>query len=191
MNRKYPVTLLILLTIIISACGKSAEPTMAADDIANTAKADAWISITQTEAALPSPTSTTEPTLTPFPTLPPLPTISNETPVSVATVDECNQIPPLEPKGVLVNVEFRNDAQGPANLAFGMNSANNQGECVTYSYSIGMGNVVTAKVLMGCYWGYAWITAKELSNAKGGGLCLTDPNLTYHIIVGKESIHLK
>lgn len=74
-----------------------------------------------------------------------------------------------------------------------MNTPNDKGECYTYSYSLGMGDSASSQVVAGCYWGFAWITAKEPSNARTGDilLCLTDPNLTYHVIITKETISFK
>jgi len=197
MNKKYLIILMIIITTITTACGGSSEPAMSAEAIAQTAQAEAWLAITQTQEALPTatiqPTSTPEPTITLLPTLPLLPTLSQETPVSVGpTEDPCNQVPPIEPQGTTTRVEIKNEAQGPANLAFGMNSPNDKKECVTYSFEIGVGRVEAQKVLTGCYWGYAWITGSEVSNARTGGelLCLTDPNLVYHVRITKETISL-
>lgn len=199
MKKKYLYIVSTLIIITLAACG-STEPTMSAEDLANTAVADAWIAITQTQAALPTatpvpPTFTPEPTATLAPTLLPLPTLAPATAAVAAapTTDTCNQIPQLEPKGAVTNVEFTNASQGQVNLSFGMNAPNDKGECYTYSFGLGRGDVVPAKVLAGCYWGYAWITGDEPSVARTGGtiLCLTDSNLTYHVTVTKETIVLK
>jgi hypothetical protein len=171
---------------------------MSPEDLASTAMADAWIAITQTQAALPTvtpipPTNTPEPTATFLPTLPPLPTLAPSATVAGPTADVCNQIPVEPVKGTLANVEIRNQSQGQANLSFGMNSPNAQGECFTYSFSLGMGDTISVKVLNGCYWGFAWITAAEPSNARTGDvlLCIPDSLPTYHVIITKETITLK
>jgi hypothetical protein len=197
MKKKFLTLFSILIILTLAACG-SAEPTMSAEDIANTAVANAWISITQTQAALPTatpvpPTNTPEPTATLFPTLPPLPTLAPATVAAGPTTDVCNQIPVPKPKGPVTTVEIRNQSQGQVNLSFGMNTPNEQGECFTYSFSIGMGDSVTAQVLTGCYWGYAWITANEPSNARSGDslMCLPDSLPTYHVVITKETISLK
>ncbi len=128
MKKKFLTIISILIVITVAACG-SAEPTMSAEDLANTAVADAWIAITQTQAAMPTatpvpPTNTPEPTLTLLPTLPPLPTLAPATVASGPTVDVCNQIPVDKPKGPVTTVEFRNQSQGQVNLSFGMNTPN-------------------------------------------------------------------
>ncbi len=197
MKKKFLTIISILIVITVAACG-SAEPTMSPEDLASTAMADAWIAITQTQAALPTvtpipPTNTPEPTATFLPTLPPLPTLAPSATVAGPTADVCNQIPVEPAKGTLANVEIRNHSQGQANFSFGMNSPNEQGECFTYSYTLGAGDTITVKVLNGCYWGYAWITAAEPSNARTGDtlLCIPDSLPTYYVIITKETITLK
>lgn len=199
MNKKYNYLISTLIILVLAACG-SAEPTMSAEDLANTAVANAWISITQTQAALPTatpvpPTFTPAPTATLAPTLPPLPTIPPGTAavIGAPTTDPCNQIPQLEPKGALTTVEFTNDSQGQVNLSFGMTTPNDKAECYTYSFGLGRGDVVSAKVLVGCYWGYAWITGDEPSVARTGStiICLPDSNIIYHVKVTKETIVLR
>lgn len=200
MKQKFLTTLSILLILLISACGTAnEEPTLSPEDQANTAVAEAWILITQTQAALPTstpipPTNTPEPTFTFVPTIPILPTVPVQTAAVVPTQDECNQPPPLEPKGSQVNVDFTNTSKGQVNLALGMNTPNDKKECVTYSFSLGMGGgIVTARILAGCYWGYGWVTGSEPSTASSGStlMCMTDTSGTYHILITEERIEFK
>lgn len=198
MKQKFLVTISILIILIISACGGSETPTLSAEDQAKTAVAEAWIFITQTQAALPTstpipPTSTPAPTFTFLPTIPILATIP---PLATAapTQDECNQVPPIEPQGAQVNIDFTNESNGQVNLSLGMNSPNDKKECVTYSFSLGSGRgIVDARILAGCYWGYGWITGDEPSTASTGDtlLCMTDTIGTYHILITKERIEFK
>jgi hypothetical protein len=199
MKQKSLITISILIILLISACG-NAEPTLSPQDQANTAVAEAWLVITKTQAALPTstpvpPTSTPEPTFTFLPTIPIL--FSPQPAATVATgptQDECNQVPPLEPQGSQVNVDFTNLSEGQVNLSLGMNSPNDKKECVTYSFSLGSGKgVVEARILAGCYWGYAWITGNEPSTARTGDilLCMTDTSGTHHIVITKETINFK
>ncbi len=198
MKKKFLTTISILIVITLAACG-SAEPTMSAEDLANTAIADAWIAITQTQAALPTvtpvpPTNTPEPTLTFAPTLPPLPTLSAPTEV-VPAADVCGKVISDFPvlKGTLATVEFVNNSQGRVDFSLGMNSPNEYGECITYSFSLGMGDVVSAKVLNGCYWGWGLINGAEPSQPRTGDvlLCMPDSLPTYRVVITKETITLK
>ncbi len=197
MKKKFLTIVSILIVITLAACG-SAEPTMSAEDLAGTAMADAWIAITQTQAALPTatpipPTNTPEPTIAPLPTLPPLPTLAPATVAAGPTTDVCNQIPVPKPKGPVTTVEIRNQSQGRVDLALGMNTPNEFGECFTYSFSLGMGDTVTAQVLTGCYWGWGWINGAEPSQPRSGDvlLCMPDSLPTYHVVITKETITLK
>lgn len=203
MKQKFLLTISILLVFILSACGGGTEaaPTMSADAIAQTAVAEAWLVITQTAVAMPSatpipPTNTPEPTVTAQPTialLPTLPPSSGALVTPTSSTDPCNQIPVAEPKGTLVTVEIENISQGSANLAFGMTTPNDKAECFTYSFQIGRGDVMTTKVLAGCYWGYAWITGQDTSVAKSGDkiMCMTDTALIYHVNVADETVQFK
>ena len=165
MKQKLLITISILIILTFSGCG-SAEPTLSPADQAATALAEAWIFITQTQAALPTSTlipatSTPEPTLTFLPTIPILATIPAATIASAPTQSDCDQVPPVKPQGAQVNVDFTNTSDGQVNLSFGMNTPNDKKECVTYSFSLGSGGgVLDASVLAGCYWGYAWITLR-------------------------------
>lgn len=199
MKQKLFTTLSLLIILLISACGGSEAPTLSPQDQANTAVAEAWLIITQTQAALPTstpipPTNTPEPTLPPLPTIAILPTLPIATVASAPTQDECNQPPPLEPKGSQVNVDFTNTSKGQVNLALGMNTPNDKKECVTYSFSLGSGGgIVEARILAGCYWGYGWVTGSEPSTASTGNnlMCMTDTSGTYHILITEERIEFK
>ena len=198
MNKRYLIILSILIITIISACGPAPEPTLSAADIANTAIADAWIAITQTQAALPTATATATPlppTQTPLPTFTLLPTLPPGTAGSVndpgvATQDPCNQPPPIEPKGAQVKTKFLNKSGGKVNLSFGMMSPNSLGECVTYTYYMDRFDELDVTVLVGCYWGYAWITGDVPSIARTGKdfICLASPGKILTIWVESEAI---
>lgn len=199
MRKKLLLAISILIILIISACG-SAEPTITPQDQAATAMAEAWLVITQTQAALPTstpipPTFTPEPTFTFVPTIPILATIPPAATVaSVPTQSECNQPPSPDLKGAQVRIEIRNDSQGSVNLSLGMNSPNGQKECVTYSFVLANNNNDTAaKVLAGCYWGWGWVEGQENSIARSGSqlMCMDNPNLIYKILVTKERVEFR
>lgn len=201
MKNRYLTILSLFILATLPACGSPSAPTMSPEDVQNTAVAQAWIAITQTQAAMPTatPTFPSTSTFTPQPTFTPLlvilPTFSQQTPAVVATpTSECNQVPPLKPQGQLISIEIKNESTGTVNLSFGMNSPNKKGECVTYGFGLGKFDTIPAKVLAGCYWGYAWITYENgnTSNAQGTQLmCITDPGIIYRVGVGKETIYLK
>lgn len=196
MNKKYLIIPTLLIITILSACGPAPAPTLSAADVQGTAVADAWIAITQTQAAMPTIMSTPVPTetFTPQPTLTLLPTLSLPTLVipteTTAANDPCNLPPPDKPKGITVKVKFVNKSGGHVDLSFGMNSPNKMKECGTYSFSLGQFDEPTVTVLAGCYWGYAWITGDKPSVAKTGNaiLCITNPNEERSIWITSENI---
>lgn len=202
MKQKFLITISILAILALSACGGSeaATPEISAEDIAATTVAQAWLVVTQTAAAMPTPTSvpptfTPQPTATAAPTLGILPTQPSAAPAGVVATatPECNQIPAPEPLGNQVTVEFYNESQGSVNLAYGMMAPNDKGECYTYSFALGVDATSSNKVLAGCYWGYAWITGSEASVARSGDkiMCLTDSAVVYKVVITKERVDFK
>ncbi|GAB4540131.1 MAG: hypothetical protein Fur002_06310 [Anaerolineales bacterium] len=191
----------LLLALTLSACGaKPAAPAMSVEDIQNTAIAQAWAIVTQTQAALPSPTASATPqppteTPAPLPTIALLlPTLSPLQPTaaalpSVATKDPCGDVAPLKPNGTTVQVKFVNKAEAPVDLHFGMNFANDKGECGIYYFSLGRYDQPIVTVLAGCYWAYAYVHGTKTSDSKSvEALCITDPARTQSIWIGKETI---
>ncbi len=198
MKTTYLPILTILIIAIMSACGPAPTPTLSAEEISNTAVANAWIAITQTQAAMPTATATSTPlppTYTPLPTFTLLPTLPPATLASAnaaATQDPCNQPPPVISKGTLVKAKFINKSGGTVNLSFGMMSPNTFGECVTYSYYMDKFDEPVVTILAGCYWGYAWVTGDEPTIAKTGRdfICLTDSAKVVSIWVEAKAIWL-
>jgi hypothetical protein len=196
MNRKYLSIASIVIILTLAACGPALEPTLSADDLANTAIAQAWAAVTLTQAAIPTATATPIPptptlTFTPLPTFTPVMVspIAPATLVDTSATDPCNEPPPYEPKGILVKVKFVNKSGGNVNLAFGMTEKNSLGECGTYTFTLGTYDEPVVTVLAGCYWGYGWVTGKTPSTAKTiDFLCVTDPNQVPAIWIGPEVI---
>lgn len=198
MKQKFLILISILAILALSACGAEVAPGISAEDLAATSVAEAWLVITQTAAAMPTdtpipPTFTPQPTDPPAPTLALLPTQPLPAAVVATPTPECNQIPQPEPLGNMVTVEFYNESGGNANLAFGMMSPNDKGECYTYSFTYGGGTSAPTKVLAGCYWGWAWITGSENSIARSGEkvMCMTDAGIIYKVVITKERVDFK
>jgi len=195
MKRKVSIIISILVILTLTACGPAPTPTLSVDDIRNAAMTQAWVAMTMTQAALPTatitpvpPSPTPMPTYTPFPTLPAV--VATSVPPT-SSVDPCNQVPPVKPKGTLVKVLFVNKSGGNVNLSFGMNQPNDQSECVTYSYTLGTFQQIEATVLAGCYWGYGWVDGKNPSTARTTELiCLNDASKTPPVWIGTEVIAL-
>jgi hypothetical protein len=192
-NRHLHVLSIVLITFL-SACGPEPEPTLSPADVANTALADAWLAVTQTQAALPTATATLTPlpptpTLTPLPTVPLLPTSVPATLPPSGAENPCNQPPPYQPKGTLVQVQFVNKSNGSVSLSFGMENANSLGECGTYNFGFGRFDSPTYSVLAGCYWAFAFVSGEKTSTARNiSTLCVPDTSQLWKIKIGPEVI---
>ena len=197
MKRKILSMLPLILILVLSACGGGATPAVNLADMQNTAIANAWLAMTQTQAALPTATATftPAPTETPaatFVMVPTLPSISQPTlmvPAGNPTTDPCNEPPPLKPTGTLVQVKFVNKSEGGLSLSFGMVSPNAQGECGTYAFSMGKFDAPVVTVLAGCYWAYAYIDKPATSSTPPGkSLCVYDATKAVAIWITAEVI---
>jgi hypothetical protein len=179
--------------VLLTACGPAPTPTLSAADVANTALAVAFTDIALTQAALPTatpvpPTATFTATFTPAPSPTPFPTVAIASNTSAAS-DPCNQPPPLVSQGELAQVKLVNKSGGSVNLALGMVSANSFGECGTYNFSLGPRDTAVVTVMVGCYWGYGWVSANEPSTTQTtSNLCFNDPAQTLGVTIGPETI---
>jgi hypothetical protein len=182
----------VILITVLSACGPAPVPTPNATDVQNTAVSLAQTAISLTKTAFPTATAL-PPTVTPSLTFTPAPTPAapGGTPLGLGspTPDLCSGPAPSAPLGPVVQVKFVNKSGGTVNLAFGMMQPNALGECGVYSFSFGTFDSPVVKILMGCYWGYAWVTGKKPSTAQSiQPLCFTDITQTRAVVVGTEVI---
>jgi hypothetical protein len=194
MKRKVILIISVLAIIVLFGCGPEPTPTMSMADIQSTAIANAWIALTQTQAAIPTVTDTPIPptptiTFTPAPTFTPFPTVVPPTLPDTSATDPCNEPPPLKPLGTLVKVKFVNKTEGSINLAFGMVKENDKKECGTYNFSIGRYEEPEVTVLAGCYWGYAWILDPPSTAQTPDVLCVTDTSKITAIWITTEVIN--
>ncbi len=196
MKRRLMSVISILAVALLAGCGPAATPTMSVADAQATAMADAWLALTQTQAAIPPATETPIPA-TPTVTSTPLPLIPTIPPPPAFTdtpeVDACDLPAPLEPIGTTVKVKFVNKTDSTLNLSFAMIQANAENECGIYSYSLSRYDEPVVDVLAGCYQAWAWIDASgniPSSNAQSlQALCVTDPGKTTSIWITAEVIN--
>lgn len=190
------------LIFVLTACGAPSTPQLGVLDMQNTALAASWTQIAMTQAAMPSPTPipptfTPEPTSTiaalTFPTADPLlqpvapafPAVPQGSPTPDCTLP----LIPGSEKGTRTQVKFVNESKGSVNLSFGMYTANELGECGTYTFSFGSFESPVVSVLTGCYWAYAWVTGNKPSTAKStNAICISAPNPVIGITVTSEWI---
>jgi hypothetical protein len=198
MKKNHPTILTLLIILTLSACGPAPTPTLTTEEISNTAVADAWISITQTQAAIPTATITPIPTatFTPLPTftLMPISTLAPLVSLASATAsggNPCYNPPPVKPKGIVVQVKLVNNSKGLVDLSLGMENPNTDGECATYFFRLGRYDQPVVSLIAACYWGYAYITDPTSNSQTIAPLCLNNTTKTVPVSIGKEVIGLQ
>ena len=163
------LTLLLMITLITSACGAQATPTPIGNavDIQSTVAAAASTMIAETQAAIPTatpPPPTATFTDTPAPTNTPLPLPSSEvtfTPVPSGNSgggDPCiNQVLQASLQGETVRIRINNSTEAALSLTVYLNQTGPEGECGYRSYTLAPGQFVLINDLVeGCYTLWAW-----------------------------------
>lgn len=157
------ISLAMLLTVFLSACGAQ-TPATPTPDVLATANAAAATMIAQTQAAMPTatsipPTNTPEPTPTLAPTLalPPtssIPTLPPTQPPSAGT--NCNGMMDVGASGRTTPVMFKNDTKYPITLTIGISSPNKFGQCGMISRALAKNGSTSVDVPYAydgpCYW---------------------------------------
>lgn len=187
MKRFSTFTAIVLLTLIISACGAPAAPTMNAADIQGTAQAAAFTMIAQTQESLPTATSvppTEAPTQTPLPTNTPpvLPTAEVLVSPTVAPTtssgggDPCNRILSA-PKGRETTIRVANSTRVTITVSMYLNETAGKNECGWRTFNLTKNNdIVFTDLVQGCYNLWAWSDdPKGKFNSSGGG-CINNPD---------------
>lgn len=195
--------ILLALTILLTACGPEATPTMAPADVNNTAVAAAWTVVAMTQAAIPTATPL-PPTETPSPT--PLPTFTAE-PLNIPTLapvipptstsapadpNNCNKPLNVAEAGPTNPMRIENDTGGPINLSLNL-ATNAFGQCGALSYSVPKNGKQVINLPKGSWWAYAWITYPNGTSGTSEGSFQINPGDfdMLRIIVGKEVIQSK
>ena len=204
MRSKFLYSFFVLMIFILSACGRGqpAAPTVDVVAAQETAIANAWLAMTQTQAAIPTATATATlmpiSTPTPLPTFVIMPTLPILQPVqpgaqptavlAAPTTNPCYNPPPAKTKGATVLVKFINKSGGGAALSFGMENANPQGECATYAFTLGKFDQPVVRVLAACYWAYAYIDLPSTARSPQS-LCVFDTTKTVDIWITKDLVN--
>ena len=164
------LTLLLMITLLSSACGAPsapATPTVNAVDIQNTVIAAALTVVAETQAAIPTatpppPTATFTNTPPATSTLPPLPTLDGTfTPVpsgNSGSDDPCiHKVLPALLEGVPVRMRVDNSTSVTVSVSVYLQQATPQSECGYRSYTLEPGQfVVINNLIEGCYTLWAW-----------------------------------
>lgn len=164
------LTPLLLITLMISACGAPsapATPTFNAVDIQNTVIAAALTVVAETQAAIPTstpppPTATFTNTPAVTSTFPPLPTLGatfTSVPSGISGGDDpcINKVLPPSLIGEPVRMRVDNSTRATVSVSVYLQQATPQSECGYRSYTLEPGQfVVINNLIEGCYTLWAW-----------------------------------
>ena len=193
------LTTVIVIAVIISACGAKAPPTANPADIAGTAQAAAFTMIAQTQAAIPTNTLP-PPTDTPMPTL-----AATNTPFALPTQDLTLLASPttapvkgsgdpcatriLSPKkGKETIIRVWNSTKVTVRVSMYLNETKGAGECGWRSFDLTKNGDVIYDLVQGCYnlWAWSLDAKKKFQVATDGTNCINNPDKWTFIIT--ESI---
>jgi hypothetical protein len=179
----------LVLTLIISACGGASQATPTANlvDLQSTMLAAASTLVAETQAAIPTATPlppTAIPTDTPAftATLPIMPTLgATFTPSPAGNSignDPCiNNVLPASLTGNTIKIRVDNPTKGTINLTVYLQSGNPQGVCGYRGYTLTAGgSLVINDLVEGCYSLWAWNPdPKDYFMVTNGTSCLMVP----------------
>jgi len=192
-----------LISLVLASCGGGdATPAISADDVEQTALADARTMVASTQAAMPTPTlaptdtpvpSSPTPTETPVPqpTFPqsageqPTPTsfAPQPTPTTASGSGGCYPMQEWEVDSAKINVY--NQTNGVVTISVNVTLAN--GECGSFSLRYEKANSMIVPV--GCAWVWAWVDGKE-DYTHSTSFCMDSPR-SYNLTVTKNGIQVK
>ncbi|HET6594566.1 MAG TPA: hypothetical protein VFG81_03015 [Anaerolineales bacterium] len=190
MKRLSIFTLILVATLILSACGaEPPPPTMNAVDVQNTAVAAAFTMVAQTQAAIPTATPlppTEAPTQTPLPTDTPLPLPTTNVTVTSTTApvssnnsggDPC-QTRVLSPeRGRETIIRVVNTTNVTITVSMYLNETAAHGECGYRGFTLSKNNdIVYTDLVQGCYNLWAWSDDPKGKFSSSGGGCINNPD---------------
>jgi hypothetical protein len=191
MKRFLILTVMIIITMFINACGATAAtPTTSSADIQNTAVVAAMTLIAETQAAIPTSTplppteiSTATPLSTDTPFLfPTLETIATLVPTSSSSSgggDPCaNRVLSASPNGLPTKIQIANTTKVAVQVSLYLNETAAHGECGYRAYSLSANQaIVITNLIQGCYNLWAWSNDPKLHfNVASGTSCINNPD---------------
>jgi len=198
------LTLLLIITLIISACGAQATPppTVNPVDIISTSAAVAFTMIAETQAAIPTatpppPTATFTNTPAATNTVPPLPPSgATLTPIPNANSgggDPCiNQVLPATLVGDPVKIRINNSTKAAISFSIYLNQTTPQVKCGYRAYTIDPGQALVLNDLVeGCFTLWAWNPDPEEYFIVTNGTNCLDSSDTWVFDITTGSIKLK
>jgi hypothetical protein len=191
--KRFSTLTIVVIALLISACGTPAAPTMQAADVQNTAVAAAFTMVAQTQAAIPTSTPlppTEPPTQTPLPTNTPLPlptsatlaVISSPTTASVSSsnsagTDPCATRVLSAPEGKETTIRIVNTTKLGVTVSLYLNETASKGACGYRSFTLAKNNdIVFTDLVQGCYNLWAWSDNAKGKFTSGGSGCINNPD---------------
>jgi hypothetical protein len=166
MKRFSILTLALVFTLIISACGAEPTPTIDPLDLQSTMVAAASTLVAETQAAIPTETIPPTATLTNTPagtaTLPPLPTLGATFTASPAANpnanDPCiNTVLPGSLEGEAIQIRIDNPTRATINVSVYLQQSGPGSVCGYRPYTLTAGQALVINDLVeGCYTLWAW-----------------------------------
>ena len=200
MKRFSILTQVLIITLVVSACGAKATPTAVPIDIPGTVAAGAATMVAETQAAIPTstplpPTPTATQTNIPLPTntFLPVPTEGVASTAQPGAGDPCvNNVLPASLTGQKIKIRVDNPTKGTINLTVYLQSGNPQGVCGYRGYTLDAGgSLVINDLVEGCYSLWAWNPdPKGYFMVTNGTSCLDSSN-TSTFDISKNGISLR
>jgi hypothetical protein len=180
---------ILLSGLLLNACGGTAPPTPNPEDVQATALAMAHAMLTETQAAMPTFTSTSiPPTETPLPVEIPtlIPTIesmaslpTNSQPAPEVTEDACSQaLTSWSGKSIKMTISSNVKLES---AVISLSVTTDLGECGYLSYNLGSGGSTGGTIPAGCYSAFAWVEGKKRDFTAGTSFCA--PSGSWELVI--------
>ncbi|HUE99251.1 MAG TPA: hypothetical protein VMN99_08340 [Anaerolineales bacterium] len=188
MKRLSILTVTVIVTLILSACGPQPVPTVNPVDVQNTAVAAAMTMVAQTQAAVPTATSpppTETPTETPLPTDTPLslPTLDVTLTSTTAPAgnnsggDPCATRVLSPGRGRETVIRVVNTTRVAITVSMYLNETASHGECGYRGFTLSKNNdIVFHDLVQGCYNLWAWSDDPNGKFSSSGYGCINNPD---------------
>jgi hypothetical protein len=166
LKKIFPVV--VLLAIVLTACGPQGTPTPSPEEVQGTAEAAAWTMVAMTQEAIPTNTPvppTETPSPTPLPTFTALPEPTLEIALPTATSQpqgNCEGPLNVAQAGPQSNIRIENETGGTVTLSLWL-SGNAFGQCGFLTYNLAKNQKLTVSIPKGNYYAFALI---DLGNNK-------------------------
>ncbi|HEX6271164.1 MAG TPA: hypothetical protein VFZ43_13070 [Anaerolineales bacterium] len=186
MKRLTISSLISAMTLVISACGAEAVPTINPVDVQSTAVAAAFTIVAETQAAIPTstplpPTETASPTVQPTDTPVSLPTLEvTVTPLAASTAggDPCATRLLSAPRGRGTVIRVVNTTKVAITVSMYLNETASHGACGYRSFILAKQNdIVFNDLVQGCYNLWAWSNEPQTSfQVASDTSCINNPD---------------